>query len=264
MQIQELVTRGRLIFSGAPKRLEVFRLINGRRSSKEIAKRTGRSLSVILNDIQKMRDMALIQIKTDSEKKPMKKDKGVLYEKVPILRHIPISYFQGTTKIKKAPNQMRARAKRHSLSPIAVPSANEILDICKDGENQIYEFKDPRVKTEKITKEIAAFLHTKNGGLLFYGIEDDGSIVGSFVTRQKFDQSLQNSIRNTIRPQPNIKLVEKEVLGHKILVVIISPWDRKTLYQYTKNDHYYIRKGTNNFVLTPDEISKLGKGKTVV
>jgi len=138
------------------------------------------------------------------------------------------------------------------------------LDICKDGENQIYEFKDPRVEIAKITKEIAAFLNTKNGGLLFYGIDDDGSIVGSDLRRQDFDQSLQNSVRNTISPQPNIKIEEKEVMGHKILVVVIPPWDRKNIYQYRKDRRNYIRKGTNVFVLTPNELTKLGKGKFVV
>lgn len=263
MEIQELITRGRLIFSGAPKRLDVFRLINGRRSSKEIARKTGRVLSSTLNDIQKIRDMGLIQVKIDSEGQPIKKDGGILYEKLPVLRHLPLSYFQGINKIKKPSQSVGKNMHRNYLNPIAIPSENQILDICKHGETQLYEFKDSRVKIEKITKEIAAFLHTKYGGILFYGVEDDGSIIGSPCTRQSFDQSLQNSIRNTITPQPTIKIIEKKVLGHIILLIVIHPWNRKTLYQYTKDNRYYIRRGTNVFVITPDEFSKLAKGETI-
>ena len=47
----------RLLFSGAPKRLEAFKLVNGKRSSKDISRKTGRSLSSVLNDIKIMRDM---------------------------------------------------------------------------------------------------------------------------------------------------------------------------------------------------------------
>ena len=41
MELQELISRGRFVFSGAPKRLEVFRLINGKRNTKEIAIKIG-------------------------------------------------------------------------------------------------------------------------------------------------------------------------------------------------------------------------------
>ena len=264
MQIQELVSRGRFIFSGAPKRLEVFKLINGKRSSREISKRTGRTLSSVLNDIKKMKDMGLIEPKMGVKGGSVRKDNCIVYEKVPLMRHIPISYFQGTNKIQKFVKEVSKKPKRYALRPLSIPSPAGILDICKDGETQIHEFKDSRVEIAKITKEIAAFLNTKNGGLLFYGIDDDGSIVGSDLRRQDFDQSLQNSIRNTISPQPNIKIEEKEVMGHKILIVVIPPWDRKNVYQYKKDGRYYIRKGTNVFVLTPNELTKLGKGKSVI
>ena len=61
MELQELISRGRFIFSNAPKRLEVFKLINGKRSTKEIAIKLGRSLPSTLNDIRKLKDMGLVQ-----------------------------------------------------------------------------------------------------------------------------------------------------------------------------------------------------------
>lgn len=61
--LQELISRARFIFSGAPKRLDVFKLINGKNSTKDIAKKTGRSLSSLLQDVEKLRDLELIQEK---------------------------------------------------------------------------------------------------------------------------------------------------------------------------------------------------------
>ena len=59
-------------------------------------------------------------------------------------------------------------------------------------------------------------------------------------------------------------IVEKDVIGQKIIIIRVPSWDTKTLYQYTKDNRYYIRKGSNVFALKPDEISKLGKGEYVV
>lgn len=262
MDLQELITRGRFIFSGAPKRLEVFKLINGKRSTKDIARETGRSLTSILNDIKKMEDMGLIELKRNKNGEIIKKDGCKVYEKVPLLRHVPLTYFQDTTKIVNV-EKINKKQKMRQIIKLKIPSETEILDICRAGENQIYEFKAPGVEIDKIAKEIAAFLHTRNGGIILYGVADDGSIIGSDMRLQDFDQKLQNSIRNTISPPPTVEIKERNVLGHNILVVLIPPWDRKNLYQY-KDKRYYIRKGTNVFALTPNELKKLANGEYVV
>jgi hypothetical protein len=267
MELQELISLGRFIFSGAAKRLEVFRLIDGKKNTKEIAIKMGRNFEATSNDLKKLKDMGLIEQKKDNDGKIVEKDSCAVYEKVPLLRHVPLSYFHDTSrgKIKVVKKErIYKEAGKSRLSSLAVPSENEILDICKHGEDQIYEFKAPGIETSKVSKEVAAFLNTKVGGLIFYGVDDDGSIIGSDTRRQDFDQSLQNSIRNTISPQPNVEIKERDVLGHKVLVVVIPPWDRKNIYQYKMDGRVYIRKGTNIFVATPEELKKLGKGEYVV
>lgn len=146
---------------------------------------------------------------------------------------------------------------------IHIPPDNEILDICRHGEDQLYEFKSPGTIAHKITKEVAAFVHTKNGGIVFYGVDDDGSIIGSDIRLQEFDQRIQNSIRNTISPQPKVKIKRRKVMGSTIFLVVILPWDRETVYQYTKDEKYYIRKGTNIFALKPEEIKQLSRGESL-
>ncbi|RLI19176.1 hypothetical protein DRO49_01025 [Candidatus Bathyarchaeota archaeon] len=261
--LQELISRGRFIFQGAPKRLEIFKLIDGKRSAKEIAIKVGRSHSSVLNDIKKLKDMELIKEKIVNGK-ILKKDGSTVFEKNPIIRHVPYTYFSdvaNTTIFLK--EEKRKKEKPPKYRRLHIPNEKMILDICKHGEDQLYEFKSPGIDTQKITKEIAAFLHTRNGGIIFYGIDDDGSIIGSDIRRQDFDQKIQNSIRNSISPSPTIEIKEKKVIDHSIILIVIPPWDRKTLYQY--NDRrYYIRKGTNVFALKPDEIKKLARGEYII
>jgi predicted transcriptional regulator len=265
VDLQELIIRGRMIFDGASRRLEVFELVNGNRSTNEIARKSGRSLSAVDQDVEKIRDMELIQEKKDTKGKFIKKDGGIVYEKTPLIKHIPISYFDdiaNTSKLIK--KTQKGRAKISKPASIRVPSENEILDICKHGEDQLYEFKAPGVGADKVTKEIAGFLHTKGGGVIFYGVDDDGTIIGADMRRQDFDQKIQNSVRNTVSPSPSIEIKERKVMGALVLLVVVAPWDRKTIYQDTMDGRYYIRRGTNIFALKPDEIRKLSQGVFVV
>lgn len=265
--LQELISRGRFIFTGAPKRLDVFKSINGKKSTKEIARTLGRRLTSVLQDIEKFRNFELAREKRDKNGNVVKKGGASVYEKSPLVKHVGLTYFQGIAETKRLVKiKQTAKIKRLKLATIHIPSENEILDICKNGEDQLYEFKAAGTEAYKISKKIAAYLHTKKGGIIFYGIDDDGTIIGSDKKRQDFDQTIHNSIRDNIDPAPNISVKERNVMGSKIIIIIIPPWDRKTMYQYTYqgDNRYYIKKGTNIFALKPDEIRKLSRGEYIV
>ncbi len=265
VDLQELIVRGRVIFDGASRRLDVFNLVNGVRSTREIARRAGRGLSAVDQDIEKIKDMELIQEKTNGKGEVIKKNGSVVYEKHPVIKHVSVSYFgdvANTSKlIKKTP---RGSARTARAPTIHVPTETEILDICKQGEDQLHEFKAPGVAADKITKEIAGFLHTKGGGIIFYGVDDGGAIIGTDMRRQDFDQKIRNSVRNTVSPSPSIEIKERKVMSSVVLLVVIPPWDRKTVYQNTMDGRYYIRHGTNIFALKPEEMKKLNQGVPVV
>lgn len=265
MEIQELVSRGRILFSEAPKRLEVFKLVNGKRSAKQIARKLGRSDVATLNDLLKMRDLELISPRIDKNGKTVKKDSSIIYDKVPLIRHIPISYFADYTKIAKEAVKAKTLGGRttiRSIPSLHMPSETEILDICRSGEDQIYEFKAAGTDVQKLTKEVAAFANTKFGGLIFYGVEDDGTIAGTDKRRQGLDQPLQNSIRNSISPSLVVDIVEKDILGHRIIVIRIPAWNRKDVYHY--EGRVYIRLGANAFIAKPEQSKRLHSGVPIV
>lgn len=258
--IQELVSRARVLFQGSPKRRQVFELVNGKRSAKEIGRKTGRVVNTILNELQQMKDLELVQLVME-DGKPLKKEGSYVYEKIPLIKHVSTTYFDSPEKLPAKPILKKTGVGKVS-SALRIPSEQEVLDVCKGGEDQLYEFKAAGVEMKTLSKEICAFANTSGGGFLFYGVEDDGTIDNSDQIRQKFDQSLQNSVRNMISPALSVRVVEKEIVGHKILIIVIPPWDRKHVYQFDGRVH--IRKGTNAFTAKPEETKQLHAGKIVV
>ncbi len=236
-----------------------------KRGPKDISVKVGKPVVPTLNDLQKMKDLELVRSKKDNRGNIVMKDKYTVYEKNPLIAHVPLSYFTDTVKSQSryVRPEIRKQNKKSSASQtLRIPSENEILDICKNGEDQIYEFKAPGVDTNKIVKEIAALLNTKNGGLLFYCVEDDGTIVGTDIRRQDLDQRLQNSVKNMISPSATVNIRSVKALGNEIIVVVVPPWNRKDVYQH--DGRILIRKGTNVFAAKPEEVRKLHDGIYVV
>jgi predicted HTH transcriptional regulator len=262
MDLQELISRGRFIFAGAGERLQVYKLVDGRKTARDLARVSRRHVNNVHRDLRALADIGLIQEK-QKEGQVAKNDGFTLYEKTPLARTVPVSYFTGPTKLRKPVNPIgssKGKAKRPQSLPL--PSENEALDMCKKGEDQTLEFKAAGTETRKITKEIAAMLNTRNGGIIFYGVEDDGTIQGSDVKRQKLDQPLQNSVKNSIAPAATVGLKVISVLGIEILAILVPPWNRKDVYQF--DEKVLIRKGTNVFAAKPEELKKLHKGEYVI
>ena len=182
MDLQELISRGRFIFSGAPERLKLFALVDGRRTAKEMASRLkGRHVNNIHRDLRLLCDIGLIQ-ERKKDGAIQKKDGFTLYEKTPLARAVAVSYFSGPRKVNKpklpAPP---AKDKGKRPKPLPVPSENEILDMCKKGEDQTLEFKSAGTDVRKISKEIVAMLNTRDGGIIFYGVDDDRTVHNPYV-----------------------------------------------------------------------------------
>lgn len=257
--LQELITRGRFVMSGAPSRLEVFQAVDGRRSIKDIASLVGRHENNVRRDLTTLADAGLIQLRGAAAHPPV-------YEKVALARAISLKYFAPIAKRPKVASLTeldgtRTSRPRRGAKAIAIPTEAELLEIARNGEDQIVEFKAPGTEATKLTKEITAMLNTARGGLILYGVDDDGTIVGTDVSRQALDQPLQNSVKG-INPAANIRLASVKVLGTEVLVIVVPPWNRRDVYQF--QERFYIRKGTNVFVARPEEVKSMHAGKSVV
>lgn len=264
MDLQELISRGRFVFAGAPERLRVYGLVDGRRTAKDLAKVTKRHINNVHRDLRRLADIGLIEERTRGGE-TIEKEGFALYDKTPLARTVPLSYFSGPIRLsnrKEALTVSAPQGKGRRPLPLAVPTETAILDMCKSGEDQTLEFKAAGTDARKITKEVAAMLHTRLGGIILYGVEDDGTISGSDVSRQKLDQPLQNSIKNSIAPAAVVSLKSASVLGTEVLIVIVPPWNRRDVYQF--DEKVYLRKGTNVFAAKPEELRRLHRGEYVI
>lgn len=264
MDLQELISRGRFVFASAPERLKLYELVDGRRTAKDLAAITKRHVNNVRRDLRHLDDIGLIEVRMrDGER--AEKEGFTLYQKTPLARTVPLSYFRGKRRIPKTQEPVKSSISKATVKPpkpLPVPTETDILDMCNAGEDQTVEFKAAGTEARKITKEVAAMLNTRSGGVILYGVEDDGTITGTDVSRQKLDQPLQNSIKNSIAPAATISLKSVLVLGTEVLVVIVPPWTKRDIYQF--EERVYIRKGTNVFAAKPEELRKLHRGEHVI
>jgi hypothetical protein len=251
----------------APERLRLFQQVDGKRNTAELARAVKRHINNTRRDLNLLRDAGLIQpVMRKGEE--LRTSGHPVYEKVPLARTIPHRLFSATpsaplrTSSRQAtPKADHGRGHRSMPGPLAYPTENEILDIARLGEDQTHEFKRQGTEARGITREIAAMLNTREGGMILYGIDDAGSIEGSDVSSQRLDQPLQNAIRNTISPAATVKMRSINVLGTPVIVIIVPPWNRRQVYHY--EGRVLLRRGTNVFVAKPEESKQLHAGKYI-
>lgn len=236
MDLQEFITHVRFIFSKAPERLRIFELVNGRRNTSDIARMCGRHANSVWRDLQLLSNGALSQPRVAKGGGPLKVDGFPVYEKVALARTVPTRYFRGPSnllavhsKVPRAAPSGRKSAKARRPTPLPLRNENELLDLCRQVEDQTCEFKGQGTDAARIACDIAGMLNTRQGGLILYGVDDNGTIQGSDKSRQKLDQEVQNSVRNTIAPATAVRLHTVNALGHDVVVIVVPPWNRKVV-----------------------------------
>jgi len=65
----------------------------------------------------------------------------------------------------------------------------ELLRVLKEGENERVEFKRSFAEIEKAIQALASFANA-NGGLVIFGVENDGSLVGIDIGKYNVEQKI--------------------------------------------------------------------------
>jgi hypothetical protein len=133
------------------------------------------------------------------------------------------------------------------------------------GETETVEFKrelpgsDPR----GVMKTVAAFANGA-GGILLFGVEDDGSAagLGDGYTRKTVDR-LTNLITDWIRPLPNFELEMTEVAGAGVIAVNVAPGGEPPYGIGTseRDIRYYVRRAGTTFPATPADVRAFVQGR---
>ena len=133
----------------------------------------------------------------------------------------------------------------------------QLSSILFEGEGLTVEFKRKVSSPEKIARAMIAFANTY-GGVLIFGIDDDGSVVGVDSEKEEIDLVF-TAAKQYCYPQiePKIEILEFE--GKDVIVVTIEQSKTKPHYLVSSNGDagkVFIRLGSQN-VIASDEMVKL-------
>jgi hypothetical protein len=133
-------------------------------------------------------------------------------------------------------------------------SLNEAL---KSGENARVEFKRDAGDRESLLRTITAFANS-NDGTIFVGVADDGTVVGLNLTglqdKDRFVTSLQNAVRDRIRPNPCVYVDFEEADGRTVARIFVPRGEQPL---YCCDGRPYLRRGPQTVVGDGDEVARI-------
>ncbi|WP_405292317.1 helix-turn-helix domain-containing protein [Algibacter sp. Ld11] len=136
-------------------------------------------------------------------------------------------------------------------------------NVIRQKENSEIEFKEsfhsPKHKDKKLHKWIASFANN-NGGLILYGIEDNGKLIGLQNDKlEKFDnKDLSQELLDYFAPEINFELFIKEINGFKIGFLYIHKSKNKPVIAI-KTANNNVQEG-DIFYRYPGESRKISYG----
>ncbi len=209
-------------------------------------------------------------------KKPIKS----YQEKDPSFRHVVkgkiefLGMVRGhTDKMFVRFNNQAAELDRRSdpdalLFDFLANSSAEITSLIEAGETEQVEFKvgaylnpyhkkkDPKM-SDKIVKEVAAFLNSKFAGIILIGVKDDGMVLGierEYTTADRgkpnwdgYSLSLINKLDSLGTPLADdfFTISQYHINGQTVCAIETTPADKPIFV----DDTYYIRSGTRSVPL---------------
>ena len=115
------------------------------------------------------------------------------------------------------------------------------------AECSAYDFKEmlERKKVKSWLKSVSAFANT-DGGSLFYGVNDDGVIVG-LENPQADADFISEMIKARLDPVPEVQLIPIEREGHSLLEVKVKAGTLTPYYYYQDGTRTaYVRVGNES------------------
>ncbi|HRY14835.1 MAG TPA: ATP-binding protein [Candidatus Competibacteraceae bacterium] len=111
---------------------------------------------------------------------------------------------------------------------------NDLLAELAQGENQHREFKRQLENPESTAGEIVAFANSE-GGCLYFGVADDGAVVGLADSAATF-QSLTHLCRDRCIPPVSPVLEQQTVDGRDIVALTVLPALNRLLPPITRRN----------------------------
>ncbi|MEQ9406486.1 MAG: putative DNA binding domain-containing protein [Fuerstiella sp.] len=111
------------------------------------------------------------------------------------------------------------------------------------GEDSGRQFKREITEASKLAKEVAAFLNT-NGGKIFVGVDDDGTITGLTAQQVGFLNQLVSNV-STQNLQPPVSLLTENVSTSDGTVLVISIAEGVDKPYQTSDGYFWVKRGSD-------------------
>ncbi|MFU8789754.1 MAG: RNA-binding domain-containing protein [Methylobacter sp.] len=132
----------------------------------------------------------------------------------------------------------------------------ELMEMLAHGENSGVEFKRDDIRPEQLAKEIVALANLQ-GGRIFLGVEDDGSISG--LKQANTQEWVLNVFRDKVYPQL-IPFYEELTLDHQKRVAVITiaaGLSKPYMLKHKQREEIYIRLGDRSELATREQQLRL-------
>lgn len=99
-------------------------------------------------------------------------------------------------------------------------------------ENQHIELKRDLTDEVDLEKEVIAFLNTREGGKIYIGIDNTGSVIG-VEDSDKLMLKIKDRIKNNIAPLAMglFDVIEEEYQNKKVIKIIVAGGNEKPYYK---------------------------------
>lgn len=132
----------------------------------------------------------------------------------------------------------------------------ELLEIISYGENSGVEFKRDDIRPEQLAREAVALCNLQ-GGRIFLGVEDDGTISG--LQRKNSQEWVLNVFRDKVHQQI-IPFYEEVIVepGKKVGVVTLGPGISKPyVVRHNNREEIYVRMGNRSELASREQQLRL-------
>lgn len=133
----------------------------------------------------------------------------------------------------------------------------DILALIAAGESDTVEFKRLVDNPESIAGEIVAFANV-NGGLLLFGVEDQGALSGLSDPTATF-QTLTNICRDRCMPPVSPLLEQVTLDGKELIILTVKPELNRQKPYRTAGGRFYVRVGRDKKDATGRELLRIAQ-----
>ncbi|MCK5807562.1 putative DNA binding domain-containing protein [bacterium] len=131
----------------------------------------------------------------------------------------------------------------------------ELIERISNGEDSYTQFKEQIIHSKELAKEFVAFSNAE-GGIIIFGVSDDGDIKGLNITDvEKIGQLVGNVGQENVKP-PIHPLIQNITIDEKKLMVVFIKSGLSKPYK-TSSGVFYTKSSSDKKIISDEELKRL-------